>query len=190
MKPSVYDELYPSRFLKAGLLKGQKVTLTIKDVDLEELEGEGGKKQQKAILSFNERPMQLVMAKTNGICLKYMFGPTLADWIGKRVTLFESQWNSEPCIRIWGSPDIQADMKVTVSLPRRRPFEMVMHVVKSSKANPVNHEDSEIDPRIIAAFHILGWDKQKCAEYIADNQALGQSGMAADLNRMIDEEAA
>jgi hypothetical protein len=187
-KPTVYDELYPGRFLKAGLLKGQKVTLTLKDVDLEGLEGDDGKKQQKAILSFEERPMQLVMCKTNGYCIKSMFGPTLATWIGKRVTLFESQWNGEPCIRIWGSPDLTADMKVTVSLPRRRPFDMLMHAVKANKvASVVSGKSDNLDPRITAAFAILGWDDKQQAEYLADNAALGQSDMAKDLNRLIEE---
>ena len=184
-KPTVYDELYPGRVLKAGLLKGMKVTLTIKDVDLEGLENEEGKKQQKAVLAFEERPMQLVMCKTNGICIKSMFGPALADWLGKRVTLFESQWNGEPCIRIWGSPDIPKDFKVSVQLPRRRPIEMIMHAVKSGKISaPAN---IDLDPRISAAFGILGWDSAKQAEYLTENAALGQGGMAKDLNRLIEE---
>jgi hypothetical protein len=67
-KPQTYDELYPGRFLKAVQFGGRQVTLTIKDVDLEELEGEDGKKQ-KAIVSFTERPLQLVACKTNGLCI-------------------------------------------------------------------------------------------------------------------------
>ena len=184
-KPTVYDELYPGRFLKAGLLKGQKVTLTIKDVDLEGLEDENGKKQQKAILAFDERPMQLVMCKTNGICIKSMFGPALADWLGKRVTLFESQWNGEPCIRIWGSPDIPRDQKVVVQLPRRRPIDMVMHAVNGKK--PVTTLPPALDPRITAAFGILGWNEERRADYLFTNDALTQQQMAADLNRLIEE---
>jgi hypothetical protein len=188
-KPTVYDELYPGRFLKAGLLKGQKVTLTIKDVDLEGLEGEDGKQKQKAVLSFEERPMQLVMCKTNGICIKSMFGPTLAEWLGKRVTIFESQWNGEPCIRIWGSPDLQADMKVSVQLPRRRPFDMLLHAVKSGtqRSSPAP-QPSTLDPRIVAAFGILEWDDARQAQYLKDKADLSQGDMAADLNRIIDEQ--
>lgn len=182
-KPSVYDELFPGRFLKAGLLKGQKVTLTISDVDLEGLEGEDGKKQQKAILSFKERPMQLVMCKTNGICIKNMFGPTLANWLGKRVTLFESQWNGEPCIRIWGSPDINQDMKVQVQLPRRRPIDMVLHSVKGNK--PAKTDG--IEPRIAAAFGILDWTTDEQAAWLAENGSLPVADQLAALNAIIDE---
>lgn len=185
-KPTVYDELYPGRFLKAGLLKGQKVTLTISDVDIEGLEGEDGKKQQKAILSFRERPMQHVMCKTNGFCLKAMFGPTLANWIGKRVTLFESQWNGEPCIRVWGSPDIPQNMNVSVQLPRRRPIEMVLHAVKGAKPGP-QPVAAGLDPRIEASFGILGWTAEERQAWLAGNAQKSQPEMASELNRLIEE---
>lgn len=183
-KPTVYDELYPGRFLKAGLLKGQKVTLTISDVDLEGLEGEDGKKQQKAILSFKERPMQLVMCKTNGICIKNMFGPTLANWLGKRVTLFESQWNGEPCIRIWGSPDIHQDLKIQVQLPRRRPMDMVLHTVKAGGKTSLK---PDIEPRIAAAFGILDWTADEQAAWLAENGSQPVADQLAALNAIIDE---
>jgi hypothetical protein len=125
-KPVDYDDLYPGRFLKAADFKGKKVTLTVKDVNIEELEGEGGKKI-KATLAFNETEKQLVACKTNGLCLKAMFGRVLAEWVGKRVTLFPDTWNNEPCIRVWGSPDIKQESEVDIALPRRRPFKKTMH---------------------------------------------------------------
>lgn len=125
-KPKTYDDLYPGRFLKAGNFDGRKVVLTIKDADLEELEGEDGKRA-KAIVSFVETSRALVACKTNGICIRDMFGPRLADWIGKRVILFPSEWNGEPCIRVWGSPDLEREIDVEVKLPRRKPFRMRMH---------------------------------------------------------------
>ena len=132
-KPVEYDQLYPGRFIKAGELLGRKVTVTISDVDLEELMGEDNKPKQKAALTFKETPKQLVMCKTNGISIKAMFGTKLAEWIGKRVTLFPDTWNGEPCIRIWGSPDIERDIEVEVSLPRRRPFKKTMHAMTKGK---------------------------------------------------------
>lgn len=130
-KPVDYDQLYPGRFIKAGELLGKKVTLTIADVDLENLVGDDGQEKAKAIVSFRETPKKLVTCKTNGLCLKEMFGKTLTNWIGKRVTLFPDTWNGEPCIRIWGSPDIEQEFDVTVTLPRRRPFKKTMHKVEA-----------------------------------------------------------
>jgi hypothetical protein len=141
-KPTNYDQLYPGRFLKAGELLGKKVTLTIADVDLEELVGDTGKPQVKCIVSFKETPKKLVACKTNGICLKEMFGKVLSDWIGKRVTLFEDSWNGEPATRVWGSPDIAEEVEVTVTLPRRRPFKKTLHKVVAKGAGKFDAEAS------------------------------------------------
>lgn len=133
-KPSVFDQLYPGRFLKAGELLGKKVTLTISDVDLEDLQGDDGAKKAKAIISFKETEKKMVACKTNGISVREMFGKELVNWIGKRITIFEDTWNGEPCIRVWGSPDIEAEIEVTVTLPRRRPFKKTMHRVVKERA--------------------------------------------------------
>jgi hypothetical protein len=128
-KPTSYDQLYPGRFIKAAELLGKKVTLTITDVELEDLEGDDGKKT-KALVRFKESPKMLVICKTNGICIKEMFGKQIADWIGKRITIFEDVWNGEPCTRIWGSPDIPDNMDVSIQLPRRRPMARTLHKVE------------------------------------------------------------
>lgn len=133
-KPVVFDQLYAGRFLKAAEFLGKKVTLTITDYDLEELQGEDGTKKAKAILSFKETEKKLVACKTTGTQIMSMFGKQLVDWLGKRVTLFEDTWNGEGCIRVYGSPDIADDMEVTITLPRRRPFKKTLHKV-SARAN-------------------------------------------------------
>jgi hypothetical protein len=132
-KPVDYDQLYPGRFIRAGELLDKKVTLTITDVDMEDLMGEDNKPKAKATVAFKETEKQLVMCKTNGMSIKAMFGKKLSDWIGKRVTLFPDTWNGEPCTRVWGSPDIQQDIEVEIALPRRRPFKKTMHAM--GKAN-------------------------------------------------------
>lgn len=133
-KPTVFDQLYPGRFLKAGELLGKKPSLTITEVDLEELQGDDGAKKAKAIISFKETEKKLVACKTNGVCIKEMFGKDLSAWLGKRITIFEDVWNGEPCIRIWGSPDIPEEIEVMVTLPRRRPFKKMMHKVARQSA--------------------------------------------------------
>src|SRR5690349_21524144 len=88
-KPTDWDELYPGRFIKVGELKGKNVTLRIADVDLEEL-GMDSDKKTKGVISFEKTPKKLALNKTNGLCIREMFGKTLANWIGKRITLFPS----------------------------------------------------------------------------------------------------
>jgi hypothetical protein len=134
-KPTDWDELYPGRFLKAGEFKGKKVTLTIAAVELDELEGDKGKKV-KGVLSFEKTDKQLALNKTNGICLKEMFGRKVQDWVGHKVTLYAGQWNGDECIRVWGSPELAEDRTITVQLPRKRPIEMVMHKVERPTAVP------------------------------------------------------
>ncbi len=128
-KPVDYDELYPGRFLKAGTLgEWEKRALTIVDVDGDDLEGDKGKRF-KGIVLFQELPTGLVLNSTNGQCIKAMFGRKLSDWHGKRVALFVGEWAGEPCLRLWGSPDIDADIEVEIKLPRKRPILMTMHAM-------------------------------------------------------------
>jgi hypothetical protein len=127
-KPVDWDELYPGRFIKASEFKGKKPTLTIASVKIDELIGDKGP-QIKGVIGFVETEKQWALNKTNGICLKDMFGRKVQDWVGKRVTLFAGMWDGDECIRVWGSPEIEADRDVNISLPRKRPFSMTMHRV-------------------------------------------------------------
>ncbi len=126
-KPVDWDELYPGRFIKAGEFNGKKVTLTIKSIDLDELVDDEGKSKVKGVIAFEETPRQLPLNKTNGICLRAMFGRKVQEWVGRKVILFADKWNGEEATRIWGSPELQGDMAVEVKLPRRKPINMTMH---------------------------------------------------------------
>lgn len=139
--PVDWDELYPGRFLKAGEFKGKKPTLTISQVKIEELVGDKGP-QIKGVIRFERTDKEWALNKTNGICLKDMFGRKVQEWVGKRVTLFAGTWDGEECIRVWGSPDLPEDREVTIQLPRKRPFKMVMHRVTReapAAAPPAEH---------------------------------------------------
>jgi hypothetical protein len=120
-----FDQLYPGRFLKAGLFAGKSPTLTISGARTEKLEGDQGP-QVKAILSFAETEMDLVMCKTNGLCIKAMFGPDIENWIAKKVTFCVGKWKGEDCIRVAGSPDIDRIIPVEIKLPKRKPVTMEM----------------------------------------------------------------
>jgi len=117
-----YDQLFPGRFLKSGLFQGKAVTLTIADVKLEELPDKKGKdgKRKRGVLSFRESELELVLNRTNGECLKGMFGRNTADWKGKRVTFYprevEAFGKPQLAIRVLGSPDIARDLKVELQV--------------------------------------------------------------------------
>jgi hypothetical protein len=192
--PDTYSLLYPGRFLKADLLMGKRVTLTIKNIDVQELIGENNEKKAKVIVSFSERPLEYVMPKTNGFCMKRMFGDNPHGWIGKRITIYPTTTkfgrDDVDCIRIYGSPDIAEDMPITVPQGRKKAWETVMHRVATKAQAAAPAAPSGLDPRILTAFGILGWDATRQAQYVADNEALGQAGMVKDLNRMIEEQDA
>jgi hypothetical protein len=169
--PHAYSELYPGRFLKADLLKGRKVTLTIKDINIEELIGENNKKDPKVIVSFTERPLELVFPKTNGECLRRMFGGDPHNAIGKRITLFPSTTKfgreTVDCIRIWGSPDLAEDMNITVPQGRKKALEMVMHKVNPGECGfkgdgpvtpPVDDPDKPLHPSAVVCDALSKWD--------------------------------
>jgi hypothetical protein len=148
-KPVDFDQLYPGRFLKSGELLGKKVTVTIADVAIDELEGEKGKKVQ-GIIFLTGTDKQIVLNKTNGLCLKGMFGRKLSDWTGKRITLYQDKTrlgaDTVDCIRIWGSPDIDRDIEVAIALPRKKPFNMTMHRVSNDRPAPRASQSSDSPP--------------------------------------------
>lgn len=143
--PVDWDELYPGRFLKASEFKGKQVTLRISEVRIEELVGDKGP-QIKGVISFEKTDKQWAINRTNGICVKAMFGSKVQAWVGKRVTLFPALHDGEPCIRVWGSPDIERDMDVLVTLPRKRPFNMTMHKTGAKPAAATAAPDAKARP--------------------------------------------
>lgn len=128
MTLKTFDDLYPGRFLRASDLKGRRVQLTIERIDREELVQDDGTKKKKPIIWFAEQRKDIdaqagiVLCKTNGLLLQAMFGPKLEAWPGKRVFIGPDVWNRDPCIRVFGSPDIESDRSVEITLPRRKPF--------------------------------------------------------------------
>lgn len=135
-----YDQLFPGRFLKAGEFKGREVTLTVANVDLEEMEDRKGLKT-KCIVTFRETKKQLVLNKTNGECLKGMFGRKVSVWVGKRVTFapatVEAFGAPTLAIRVRGSPDIERDMEITCKVGRQGDVRVTMRrtMQKQGKAN-------------------------------------------------------
>jgi hypothetical protein len=200
--PDSYSDLYPNRFLHADQLQGKKITLTIASMNIEVLEGEK-KKAAKVVATFAKPqsallaklPLDLVIPKTNGECLRRMFGNNPNAWVGKRVTLYPSKtpFGNEivDCIRIWGSPDIDADMDITVPQGRRRPIEMTMHKVEVKNGASAKPEPTiPVDPNIMAAFGILGWTPKEQSEFLTENAKLAPAEMLAKLNATIDAQDA
>jgi hypothetical protein len=131
-----FDQLFPNRFLKAGEFKGKDVTLTIAGVEIEELEGDKGK-QTRGIIAFRETKKALVLNKTNGLCLRGMFGRDTGGWVGKRVTFFPAPidfGDAEIAIRVRGSPDIPKTMEIEIKLARKKARKVTMQKTGPAQA--------------------------------------------------------
>lgn len=155
-----FDQLFPNRFLKAGMFAGRDVTLTIKEIAVEELVGDKGS-EMKGIIKFAEKPQQLVLNKTNGLCLRAMFGRDTGAWVGKRVTFYPAPidfGDAEIAIRVRGSPDLPANMEIEIKLARKKARKVVMLRTGQKAANvakpsapppppePDQHADAEPPP--------------------------------------------
>lgn len=183
--PGSYSEMYPNRFLKSDMLKGAKVTLTIKSIVGEGLMSEDKGANLEWIVSFVERPLQFVMNKTNAFCLYRMFGGDPHSWVGHKITLFPTTTmafgQKQDCIRIWGSPDLAEDMPITVPQGRKKPWETVMHRVAAK-----NGHAPATEPRILAAFELLMWDQTTRENWLVANANLSDADKVAKLNKMLE----
>lgn len=120
-----FDQLFPGRFIKAGEMHGKPVTLTIKSVYLDNLEGDDGREQQQGVITFEEIAREWALNKTNGLCLRAMFGSDTDGWLHKRITLYPEpdttgMSESGVCLRVQGSPDIEKTVIIDLKLPRRK----------------------------------------------------------------------
>jgi hypothetical protein len=187
--PGSYSEMYPNRFLKADMLKGKRVTLTIRSIVGEGLMSDDGGANLEWVVSFTERPLEFVMNKTNAFCLYRMFGGDPHSWIGRRVTLFpttvQAFGQKQDCIRIWGSPDLEDDLPITVPQGRKKAWETVMHKVADKQ--PINGHGAPqapagVDPRIMAGLKMLPDDV--AAEFLNKHQGADQEQTLRDLNAL------
>ena len=128
-----FDDLYPGAFLKSGQLIGKHFTGTITAIRLEKLASldPNKKPQSKAIVAFAEIDQEWVMVKTNGLCLRAMFGDDWEKWIGHKVTLFAANdtsglSESGKALRVKGSPELTEPLKFELRLARKRPLAVTL----------------------------------------------------------------
>lgn len=110
--------------------------LTVASVELHELEGSKGL-ETKGVLTFEGERQHMTLNKTNGICLREMFGRVPYKWVGHRFAIYASAtggFDGEPCIRIWGSPELTEDLVVTIELPRKKPTKMTMRAMGDERS--------------------------------------------------------
>jgi hypothetical protein len=99
------------------------VTLTILALDIEELQGETGKKS-KLVIRFKETTKEWVAPKSCGIPMKKMWGTNAASWAGHRITLYPATVDSFGeqvlAIRVRGSPELVETLVWEEQLGRKK----------------------------------------------------------------------
>jgi hypothetical protein len=156
--PTSYDELFPGRFLRANECTARP-TYTIKSVVIETLPTEKGEKDT-GIVMFRETTKGLVLNKTNGQCLRHMFGRVLTEWVGRRIVLMcddNVQLGRERVsgVRIYGSPDIEGDTQCEIKHPKKKarvhPLKCTAKGPKSPRPDPIDESDDARVPRLQSA---------------------------------------
>ncbi len=94
------SDLFPSKYIKAEDLS-EEVPVIIAGLEMEELQGNDGKKEKKGVLYFKGLDKGLVLNKTNWDRIEAQHGEESDNWPGKRITLFaepearsESGWSA------------------------------------------------------------------------------------------------
>lgn len=94
----------PSKYVAAHELRGRDVTVTIKAVRGQIVEGEGNRKNKRPVLEFANASKPMVLNKTNAKILIQLYGADYTKWAGKRVTLYPTTTSmagaTVDCIRI------------------------------------------------------------------------------------------
>lgn len=122
------SEAFPSNFLKADDLQGKSVTVTISDVQLEDI-GKGHEMQSKVVLSFKGKEKKFVCNKTNAKTIAKLHGDDTDDWIGKSIII-------EP-----REVEFQGDMVWAIRVSLKKPA----GATKAPEPEPENApEDDEI----------------------------------------------
>ena len=197
--PGSYSEMYPSRFLKADMLKGRKITMTIKAIFGEDLTDADENSKAEWIVQFAERPFEWVMNKTGAYCLYRMFGGDPHTWSGHKITLFPQPgtWFGEKgeAIRVWGSPELTEDLPITLKfLRKKKDRNMVMHKVTAGP-QPVEKAAEQVSaPRTVSTserdvqvFILLGWNTDVQNRWLEANKDLDPLQRTSKLEAELDK---
>ncbi len=95
------NDAFPSKYLKAADLKGQRVRVTMEDVNMASFDSGD---EPKPCVVFRGKKKGLVLNKTNSNTIVDIYGPDTDAWFGKDITIYptttEYQGRMADCIRV------------------------------------------------------------------------------------------
>lgn len=105
-KPKTVSDLFPSKYLSAEDLRGNRYTLKIVSADVELLRGIQGE-HYSAVLTFESAQKRLVLNKTQAQAMAQITKTEVVSaWAGKRIMLSPGRaHNGKPTIVISAAPE-------------------------------------------------------------------------------------
>lgn len=90
---------------------GEEKLVTIKAIDVNEITGTGGKKEDRPVMHFHEQVKPLILNSTNFKTLTKLFqSPYIEDWAGRQITLY-----GDPTVKFGG--EIVGGVRIRKELP-------------------------------------------------------------------------
>lgn len=90
------DYLGVASLYEGGVTEPNKLILTVKEIGTEVVPGQKGKKKDKEaepaeslVIAFKETAEKLIVKATNAARIKQLYGPIMANWIGRRIVLHQ-----------------------------------------------------------------------------------------------------
>ncbi len=112
------EQMYPSKWAKAGDLQGQTIPVKITRVVMEDVGNDDG---AKPVVYFEGMDKGLVLNKTNAMSIGLVHGDNTDAWAGKTIELFPAvvlfQGQNVPCIRV--RPVAQAYAQAFAGTPQQ-----------------------------------------------------------------------
>jgi hypothetical protein len=162
-------DLMNEPWLKAFMFPASgRMTLTVKGVRKAEVTFDDQEPKLQTIMSFEETTCELTLAKINAIPLIKLLGNDVALWPGRRVTFYATNQvmphpmrKDEPCIRVYGSPEIDKETTCEWTPPKRRKVVQRLHSTNVFK--PAMKKIDEADPSQLESI------RQRISELRASN---------------------
>lgn len=124
-----WSEVSNARFIAADEFEGRDVTLTIKDIFVEDMTDFDGEPGKAGIVAFQETERQWRLNSTNRARMATIW-PHPSDAIGRKVTLYAAPEPKSPtglAVRVKGSPDLAGDTTTLdpIGLGKSRKFTLI-----------------------------------------------------------------
>ena len=84
------NEIFPSKYVKAGDLGGRPVTVEIERMLVEKI-GVPPKLEDKPVLYFKGAKKAMVLNRTNAMTIAALYSPETNNWAGNRITLYPTR---------------------------------------------------------------------------------------------------